>query len=170
MPIQMHSAQDLFAYQLSCMYVFEQQNVQTLERLSEEVTSEAARGPIQHHLEETREQVGMLEQCFQALDQEPQKVTVHAAQGLTQDHDAFVKLKPDPELLTVYDLEAAAKVEHLEVAAYRGLADKASTMGQKEVARLLREILKQEEDAVRELEAAAKELARQAIKEPALAS
>lgn len=169
MPAQMQSAQDLFAYELSCMYVFEQQNVQTLQQLSQEVTSDEARRPIDHHLEETREQVTLLEQCFQALGQSPQRVTVHIAQGLKQDHDAFVKVGPTPELLTLYDLGAAAKTEHLEVAAYRGLVSKASLMGQKEVTRLLREILKQEEDAVQELEAAAKQLARQAIPQPSTA-
>ncbi len=169
MPAQMQSAQDLFAHELSCMYVFEQQNVQTLQQLSQEVTSEEARRPIVHHLEETREQVTLLEQCFQALGQSPEKVTVHTAQGLKQDHDAFVKLGPAPELLTMYDLGAAAKTEHIEVAAYRGLVSKATLMGHKEVARLLRQILNQEEDAVQELEAAAKQLARQTIKQTAAA-
>ena len=169
MPTEMQSPEELFAYELSCMHVLEQQNVQTLEQQAREVTAEEARRPIEHHLEETREQVGLLEQCFQALGQSPQKVTVHAAQGLRQDHDAFVKLGPAPELLTLYDLGAAAKTEHMEVAAYRGLVSKATLMGQKDVARLLREILKQEEDAVQELESAAKQLARQTIPQPATA-
>jgi len=169
MPATMQSPLDLFAHELSCMYVFEQQNVQTLEQLAGEVTAEAARRPIEHHLAETREQVTLLEQCFQALGEQPQQVTVHAAQGLKQDHDAFVKLKPAPELLTMYDLGAAAKTEHMEVAAYRGLVTKATLMGQPEVARLLRTILQQEEDAVQELEAAATQLAEQALQPSATA-
>jgi len=169
MPAQMQSPQELFAHELSCMYVFEQQNVETLELLAEEVTAAEARRPLEHHLAETREQVTLLERCFQALGDRPQKVTVHAAQGLTRDHEAFVKLKPASELLTLYDLGAAAKTEHLEVAAYRGLVTKAALMGLDEVARLLREILTQEEDAVRELEAAATQLAEQALRRSALA-
>ena len=161
---------DLFVYELSCMYAFEQHNVETLQALADEVTGETARHPIVHHLKETREQLGLLEQCFDLLEVPPKKVVVHAAKGMRQDHDAFVKLDPAPALLTLYDLNAASKVEHLEVAAYRGLINQGMVTGQNEVVRLLRQILKQEEDAVKELEAAAKELGAQTLPELAATS
>jgi ferritin-like metal-binding protein YciE len=105
--------------------------------------------------------VQLLEQIFQALGQQPQKVTVHATTGLKQDHDAFARLRPSPEVLTLFDLGAAAKVEHMEVACYTGLLAKAQLLGQPEVAGILQRILKQEQDAVEEIEAAAKHLGQQ---------
>lgn len=165
MPTTMQQPLDLLTYKLSCMYVFEQHNVETLQMLAKEVDSDTARRPIEHHLEETREQVGLLEQCFEVLEVQPKKVTVHAAKGMQQDHDAFLKLEPAPALLTLFDLNAAAQVEHMEVAAYRALINQATVSGQKEVVRLLRQILKQEEDSVKELEAAANELGAQTLPE-----
>ncbi len=161
MPMQ--SPQDLFIHELSCMHAFEQQNVQMLQQMLQEVKDPTARQPIEHHLEETREQVTLLEQCFQSLGQQPQQVTVATAQGMKQDHDTFVKMQPSPELLTMYNLGAASKTEHLEVAAYRTLINMATVMGQKEIVRTLRQILNQEEDAVNELEAASRQLGRQQI-------
>ena len=161
MSTQMQSAQDLLLFDLSYMHVFEQHNVETLQQLVQEVSSEEARQPLQHHLEETREQVQLLEQIFQILGQQPQPVTPHAVQGLKQDHDTFGSKKPSPEVLTMFDLGAAAKVEHMEVACYRGLLTKAQAMGQQEVAGILQRILKQEEDAVAEIESAIQQLSQQ---------
>ncbi len=159
----MRIPEELFHHELSYMYAFEQQNVETLERLAREVTHEAGRRPLEHHLAETREQVTLLERCFEALGQKPKNVTVHAARGLQQDHEAVVKLEPEPELLTLHSVAAAAKIEHLEVAAYLGLVEKATLLKQRPVAQLLRQILKQEQDAVRELEAAAAALGKELV-------
>lgn len=161
MPAQMQSPKDLFLFELAYMHAFEQNNVQTLQELIQEVNSEQAKKLLQHHLEETREQVQLLEQIFQTLGEQPQKVTVHAAQGLKQDHDSFAAMQPSPEVLTLFDLGAAAKVEHMEVACYTGLLTKAQQMGQTEVAGVLQRILKQEQDAVEEIQSAAKRLGQQ---------
>jgi ferritin-like metal-binding protein YciE len=161
MPAQMKSPDALFRFELAYMHAFEQNNVQTLQQLLQEVNSEEAKRPLEHHLEETREQVQLLSQIFQRLSEEPQKVTVHATTGLRQDHEAFVRLEPSPEILTLFDLGAAAKVEHMEVACYTGLLAKAQLMGQQEIAGILQRILKQEQDAVEEIEAAAKHLSQQ---------
>ncbi len=161
MPAQMQRPDDLFLFELAYMHAFEQNNVQTLQQLIQEVSSEHAKQPLQHHLEETREQVQLLAQIFQTLGQQPQPVTVHAATGLTQDHDAFARMQPAPEVLTLFDLGAAAKIEHMEVACYTGLLTKAQQMGQQEVAGILQRILKQEQDAVDEIEAAATQLGQQ---------
>jgi ferritin-like metal-binding protein YciE len=162
MATQMQSPDALFLFELAYMHAFEQTNVQTLERLLQEVADEEAKRPLRHHLEETREQVQLLEEIFQTLGEQPQKVTVHAAQGLTQDHDAFARMQPSPAVLTLFDLGAAAKVEHLEVACYTGLVAKAQAMGQAQVAGILQRILQQEQDAVQEIEAAATLLTQQA--------
>lgn len=161
MSTQMQSAQDLLLFDLSYMHVFEQHNVETLQQLVQEVSSEEARQPLQHHLEETREQVQLLEQIFQTMGQQPQQVTPHAVRGLKQDHDTFGSKKPSPEVLTMFDLGAAAKVEHMEVACYRGLLMKAQAMGQQEIAGILQRILQQEENAVTEIEAAIQQLSQQ---------
>ena len=164
-----HAPEDLFLFDLAYMHAFEQRNVETLQQLLQEVSGEAAERPLRHHLEETREQVRLLEQLFQQLGAQPQPVTVHAAAGLKQDHDAFTSTRPSPEVLTLFDLGAAAKVEHMEVACYTGLLTKAQQLGQHEAAGVLQRILQQEQDAVAELEAAAQQLGQQASAQAASA-
>ena len=162
MPKQLQTPKDLFLFELAYMHAFEQNNVQTLQQLVQEVEGEEAKRPLQHHLEETREQVRLLEQLFQTLGEQPQQVTVHATQGLKQDHDAVARMQPSPAVLTLFDLGAAAKVEHMEVACYTSLLTKAQQLGETEAAGVLQRILKQEQDAAEELEAAAKRLGQQA--------
>ena len=67
MATQMQSPDALFLFELAYMHAFEQTNVQTLERLLQEVADEEAKRPLRHHLEETREQVQLLEEIFQTL-------------------------------------------------------------------------------------------------------
>ncbi|HEX2036932.1 MAG TPA: DUF892 family protein [Chloroflexota bacterium] len=150
----LQSPQEFFAFELSKMHAFEQLNVRTMEQLLQETQDETARRPIQMHLEETREQVRLLEECFRELGQEPQQVEVQVAQGLTRDHEMFRQMNPSPEVLTMHNVAAAAKIEHLEVAAYRGLLSKAIVMGQPQIVLRLKHILQQEERAAIELESA----------------
>jgi ferritin-like metal-binding protein YciE len=160
--LALQSPQDLFAYELSVMHAFEQHNVRTLEQLLQETHDEVARRPIRHHLEETREQVRLLEEGFRLLGQPPQAVDVQAAEGMSRDHETFRQLRPAPEVLAMHNVAAAAKIEHLEVAAYRGLLGKAILMGQPELAQLLKHILQQEEFAVAALESAGWQLGQRA--------
>ena len=73
----MQQPHDLLLHELSRMYVFEQQQRRDADR-------PRGRGPTprrpancsRHHLKETREQLGLLEECFALLDARPQPVTV----------------------------------------------------------------------------------------------
>jgi ferritin-like metal-binding protein YciE len=152
--MSMQSPQELFAYELSVMHAFEQRNVRMLEQLLQETPDELARRPIRLHLEETREQVRLLEESFRTLGWSPRAADVQAAEGMSRDHETFKQLGPAPEVLTLHNLDTAAKIEHLEVAAYRSLLGRALLMGQAELAQTLKHILQQEEFAVAALESA----------------
>ena len=92
----MQRARDLLLRELSRTYAFEQHNVETPTALAEAVDAAAARRPLEHHLAETREQVGLLGACFALLEARPLKVTVNAAAGMRHDHAAFGRLGPAP--------------------------------------------------------------------------
>src|SRR5579884_390164 len=135
MPMQ--TAMDLFLHELGDIYDAEQRIAQILPQLASESADPQARNDYQTHLKETQQQIQNLEQVFQILGTQPQRETCAAVQGLKTEHDTFVKENPTPQLLTAFDLGAAAKTEHYEIASYTGLIEKCNLMGQQQAAQLL---------------------------------
>lgn len=159
--MQMRSVKDLFLHELSDIYDGEKTIAQMLPKMAGEVTSDQVKTGIQQHERETQQQIKNLEQCFQILGTQPDRVTCHAVRGLEQEHDTFMKENPPKELLTMFDVGAASKTEHYEIASYRGLVDKANLMGQPECARLLQENLRQEEAMAQKVEQIGHQLGQQ---------
>ncbi len=163
----MQTVKDLFQHELGDMYDAEQRIVQILPQLANECNNGQVKSAFQHHEQETRQQIKNIEQCFQAIGASPQQVTCTAISGLKQEHDTFLKEQPSKDILTMFDLGAAAKTEHYEIAAYRGLIEKASLMGQKECVRLLQENLNQEEDMAQKVEQISRQFGKQASQQQA---
>ena len=86
------------------MYDAEQRIVQMLPQMANECNNAQAKSAIQHHEQQTRQQIKNLEQCFQARGWSPQQVTCTALVGLKQEHDTFLKEQPSKDILTMFDL------------------------------------------------------------------
>lgn len=142
----LQTPQDLLLHELSDMYDAEHHLLEVLAKFATEATSEKSRNLFQHHVEETRQQIQTLEQCFEALGSEPQPVPCHAIQGLVTEHEQFTQEQPSEQVLAMFDLGAAYKSEHYEIAAYRGLVEKANAIGLQSVALALQDCLHQEEE------------------------
>lgn len=69
--------------------------------------------------------------------------------------------QPSAEILSMYDLEAAVKTEHYEIASYQGLIDSATTLGQSQCAQLLKQNLDQEEVMAEKVVLFARQLGKQ---------
>jgi ferritin-like metal-binding protein YciE len=87
----------------------------------------------------------------------------YAVEGLKREHEEFKKEQPSEQVLAGFIVGAAAKTEHYEIASYQGLVEKARLMGQQEVARLLQENLRQEEQMARRVEQMGRQLGQQMI-------
>jgi ferritin-like metal-binding protein YciE len=61
-------------------------------------------------------------------------------------------------LVDAVNAGAAARTEHYEIAAYSGLIEKARALGEQDVVNLLDENLKQEKEALRQVESVEKTL------------
>ncbi|HEY7833953.1 MAG TPA: ferritin-like domain-containing protein [Ktedonobacterales bacterium] len=147
----MQTPDDLFLHELSDMYDAEQTITNMLPKLAEEAGNSEVRSAFEMHLRETRQQIQNLDQCFQLLGWQRHKVSCDAVQGLKKEHASFIKEKPEATILTLFDLGAAAKTEHYEIASYEGLITRAGLMGQQEVARLLEANLAQEQEMARKV-------------------
>ena len=143
MPMQ--QPREFFVHGLSDIYDAEQRILQVLPLMTKECTDPQISSALQKHEQETRQQVQNLEQCFQSLGVQPDRASCFAIAGLKQEHDAFLKEQPSPDLLTAFDLDATSKTEHYEIASYRSLIEQAQAMGESRCATLLQQNLQQEE-------------------------
>jgi ferritin-like metal-binding protein YciE len=160
------SPRDLFYYDLCVMYDAEQKLSQVLPILARECNNAQAREAFMEHEQETFQHIRNLEQCFQILGSQPKPLTNHAVAGLREDHDTFLQEQPPQDALTMFDLNAGYKSEHIEIAAYHGLIDAASSMGLLQCVQLFQQNLQQEEAAARKLATIAHQLEAQAVQMP----
>ena len=78
-------------------------------------------------------------------------------EGLTKEHDEMID-EVSEDLIDMVDAGAAARTEHYEIAAYNGLIAMARALGESEAVGLLEANLKDEREALHEVESVAKKL------------
>jgi ferritin-like metal-binding protein YciE len=149
---------DLFLHELGdILYVEQKLTEEVLPKLIEEVGSAEFRKGLERHLEETKGHVTNLEQVFDMLGEEPKAEKCIGFEGLKKEHEELVG-EADPALIDLIDTGAAARTEHYEIAAYNGLMEMARSLGETDAVTLLEENLKQEKEALREVESVTKTL------------
>ncbi len=148
----MSDPQEFFVHEMQDLLGAEQLVLKTLPKLIESAEDKDVKAALKEHEKETKQQVKNLEECFKLLGEKAEPVECKGMGGIVAERDEFLKEKPSPEILQVFDLGAAAKTEHYEIVSYSGLVDMAKLMGQKDVARLLQENLKQEQAMAKKLE------------------
>ena len=156
--------QELFLHELAEIYDAEHTIVFGLQAMDQGASDEALRGAIQNHLEQTQGHIQNLEQVFNQLGQEPYRETNEIAQGAAQElQKGLGEAHQSPELVDCVIISAAIKVEHFEIASYRGLITGAEQMGQQEVVNLLKHNLQEEEQTAQLAEQSAPDLIQKAI-------
>jgi ferritin-like metal-binding protein YciE len=153
---------ELFVTELQSMLYVEQKLAdQVLPELNQQVKNSDFKEDIQHHLEETRRHVANLEQVFELLGEEPKPDKSHAIDGLIAQHDKVVKNIESDQLRDIFNAGAAAKTEHLEVAAYEGLITTAESLGESEIVSLLEENRDDDKSALKKAEKASEEITKE---------
>lgn len=151
----MDNLHDLFEHELKDMYDAESRLVEALRKQAAESSDPDIAEAFKTHLEETRGQIGRLEQVFEIWGQEPSRGAGCAGvMGLLEEHKEFTREDPAPEILDVFNLTAAAKVERYEITAYESLIRLADAMGLEDAVELLEQNLEEEEatlDTVQDL-------------------
>jgi ferritin-like metal-binding protein YciE len=161
--MSMETPRDLFIHELSDTLSAEHIILKMLPVVAGEVDSKDLRDALREHEKETKQQIKNLEAAFKELGEKPEEMTCHGADGLRKEVDSFLKENPSPEILTLFAAGAAGKTEQYEIQSYTGLIDMAKLMGEKEVAKLLQENLKQEEAMAKRVEQLEKQLGKELI-------
>jgi ferritin-like metal-binding protein YciE len=161
---ELTTPRDLFLHELGdILYVERALAKETLPKLIEEVSDEEFKSGLESHLQETRQHVTNVEKVFELLGEEVEVEKCVGFEGLKAEHDQLIE-ESASSLVDIVDVGAAARTENYEIAAYEGLRRMAKAMGEDKAVDLLDENLKQEKDALREVEKIATRLSNDSAK------
>jgi ferritin-like metal-binding protein YciE len=137
------SAKDVLVVGLRDAHALEGQAIEILERQSERLEGyPQMRGRIQQHLEESRQQQALVEQCLERLGTSPSTLK-EMGMSLMGNLQAMAHAMAGDEVLK--NTFASYAFEHFEIASYRSLIATAQAAGEPEIARTCEQILRQEE-------------------------
>jgi ferritin-like metal-binding protein YciE len=147
--------EDLFQHGLQDIYYAEHSIIKALPEMVEKATNRDLTHALRDHFEETKTQVGRLEQVFKKLGRQPQGAKFPAIDGLITEADDLTGEVADKQVLDAAIVAAAQAVEHYEIARYGTLIAWAEELGHDEVVRLLTTNLYEEKAADRKLSSVA---------------
>jgi ferritin-like metal-binding protein YciE len=100
---------------------------------------------FEEHLRQTEQHVARLEKIFQILGITAKRETCEAMKGLIAEGDEAISADGNPDVKDAALIAAAQRVEHYEIAGYGTVRTFAQRLGQAEIARILQQILQEEE-------------------------
>ncbi|CAA9295616.1 MAG: DNA topoisomerase I [uncultured Gemmatimonadetes bacterium] len=137
---------ELLKHELGDMHYAEQKILRMLGTMNRESSNPKMKERLEEHLTETYEQIERLKRAFEVIGEEAVAEKCHAAIGLKEEHDSFVREEqPSPPMLEAFDLGNGLRVEHYEIAGYRSAIALAQALGENECVALLTESLREEE-------------------------
>lgn len=164
---ELNTPRDLFLHELGDILYVERALVdETLPKLIEEVEDAEFRSGLEKHLEETRRHVTNVEQVFEVFGEPVEVEECVGFEGLKKEHEQLVE-ESSSDLIDLVDLGAAARTENYEIAAYESLRRMAKALGEDKAVDLLDKNLKEEKDALREVEKIATRLSNETAKQAA---
>lgn len=138
---------EFFEDSLKDIYWAEKHIVKTLPKMKKAATSQELKDCFDQHTEQSKGQVSRLEQVFEILGKPARGKKCEAIEGITKEGESIIEeTEEGTSTRDVGLVMAAQKVEHYEIATYGALAQLAETLGQSEVAQLLRETLEEEKE------------------------
>jgi len=148
--------EDVLVDELKDLLDAEKQLTRALPKMAKSASAPELKAAIQEHLEVTKGQVQRLEQVFEQLGKPARGKPCQAMKGLVAEGQELMSEDMPEELLDVGLIAAAQKVEHYEMAGYGTVRTLAQTLGHREVAQLLEQTLKEEEETDKKLTTIAK--------------
>lgn len=159
-----NTLEEKFQFSLNSIYDAENQFLQAMQTMLGSATAPKVQAGLKKHIAETEQQIVNLERVHELLGFEANRETCVAAEGLVEEGNTLLtETEAVPALADLAITGSCSKVEHFEIATYRGLIAGAQMMGQTEVVSLLQQNLTQEENTADMLEASMPELLERAM-------
>jgi ferritin-like metal-binding protein YciE len=129
----------------------EEQLVDVLWKMAERASSPKLRAAFQRHLAETRIHAERLAEGLKLLGEQVAGRTREAMKRLLEEEQELMESSDSGSLRDAMLITAAQKVEHHEIASYGTARTYAEVLGERDVARLLAQTLKEERAADKRL-------------------
>jgi ferritin-like metal-binding protein YciE len=142
---------DAFLDELRDAYDAEKQLTKALPKLARAATSSKLRQAFETHLDETRNQIGRLEDAFGLLDEKVRGKHCDGIEGIIEEGKAVMEEDFEGETMDACLIASGQRAEHYEMAAYGTLVAWARSMGHDDVADLLQKTLDEEKAADQKL-------------------
>jgi ferritin-like metal-binding protein YciE len=154
----MQTAHELFIHELQDIYDGEQRLVQALGEQAQESTRPELQKAFESHHNQTQKQVERLQQVFESVGEEPEETECKGIMGLIEEKKSFSEEEPSEEILDIFNVGAAVKVEQYEIASYESLIQLARQMNHRKAAQLLNQNLTEERATLRKMQGFSKKL------------
>jgi ferritin-like metal-binding protein YciE len=113
--------QEKFMHGLGDIYDAEHRFLEAQQKMLPNADSEEVQMSLETHIGETEQQIVNLTKVYEILGQKAQRVSCDAAAGLVKEGDKLLSETKDvPALADLAINGSCSKVEHYEIAAYRG--------------------------------------------------
>ena len=129
----------------------EQQLIEALPQMQEKASDRQLKAAFRSHLAQTRGHEKRVAQALKQLGEEADSKTCEAMEGLLEEGQELMESADPGALLDAMLITAAQKVEHYEIATYGTVRTYARVIGERGVARLLDQTLKEEKAADKKL-------------------
>lgn len=144
--MHLHDMRALYLEELQDLYDAEHQITEALPKMIQACHHPDLKSAFETHLQETRGQIGRLEQVFQMLGEKAERKTCTGMKGIIAEGSDKLKHAKDsnPDVLDAGLIAAAQHVEHYEMAGYGCVRTWARELGFHDQARLLQQTLDEE--------------------------
>jgi ferritin-like metal-binding protein YciE len=147
--MKINTFEELLVHEMQDLYDAEQHIAKALPKMVSAASSPQLRSAFEKHLEQTKAQIGRLEQAFQGVAQTPKAGSCKGVKGLIDEGSALIDEKADPAVKDAGLIVAAQKIEHYEIAAYGSVRAWANRLGHERIAQLFDRTLQEEKDTDR---------------------
>ena len=141
------SLDQLLLHDLADLYASERALVPALRALAKRATDRDLASGLEHHAVETEGQVERLERVFRALNTTPAVGSSEAVQAVLHGAGRLLKRRGDPNVRDASIIEAAQRIEHIEIANYGTARTFADMLGWTLASQLLQQTLDEEKAA-----------------------
>ena len=149
--MKLNSLHELLVSELHDLLSAERQLLQILPKVIKRATHSQLREALQEHFQETTAQEQRLQQCFQKLGIAAQPGRSHGMIGIVSGWMELDAAEAQQDVMDAAIIATIQRMEHYEIAGYGCAHAFAEVLEENEVASLLLETLREEEDCDRNL-------------------
>lgn len=147
------SFDEKFRHAVADIYDAEHQFLDAQQKMLKNANAEELKTLLRDHSEQSKGHIAKLEKVFEMLGETPRRVRCESSRGITAEGEKEMENAGTPAIMDWVIAGAQAKIEHYEIASYRGLIIGAKILDNPEIVALLEQNLQQEEQTADKVQA-----------------